>query len=383
MGKSIEINTENDWQKLRDSGFRTVIDPLVIRAGELFLRDLQDFENKDEAYKFLEKNIYSLSTFIDTLVLSDGIPVFNYDASYPKGFLFGKEIVNELNQERTLIEEIDVQNEAYMAIRDSAILELENIYERGSAVSRELVDDILAELTESQYNWTPFLGDKLSKLNNYDERTIASLMLGGIIFNGYAKKLGGDRIVQPKRSRLFLSVSFKMDRARYEDESLIFEKLKEYGKNYCNDIPWTPSFFPMILDNAKTRKDIIPEILKLRKSSEIKDYKEWLKHVLDDLEINGQITTKTKKEIAKIEKSIKYSTGLLKSSPEIKVSTTVLDVKPQSPLSVDLSNTFDRLSGWFMDSLPGNRYRSLLKRAIIKNNDFEFIDRKIRSVFYK
>ena len=204
-----EIKNNQDWIKLKDAGFDTVIDPLVVRAGELFIRDLDEYENKEEAFNFLDKNIHGISTFIDTLILSKGIPIFNYNPSFREGFWFGEKIVQEINQEEEIIKEVDVNYEAYENVKESALKELENIYQGENKVSSDLANDILSELSDSQYSWAPSLGDSISTLNSENERWLAAFILGGIIFNGYAQKLGGDRIIQPKRSRLLLSVFLK------------------------------------------------------------------------------------------------------------------------------------------------------------------------------
>ena len=175
-----------------------------------------------------------------------------------------------------------------------------------------------------------------------------------------------------------------MDRARYEDESTIFEKLKKYGNQYCNDIPWTPTFLPLILEKVKSRKDIIPEILKLRKSTEVADYREWLGRVYTEYRDNGRISKKTNKQLTSIEKSIKYNLGVLSSAPDIKTKTTLFDIigaNLKSPFGIDLTSSIDRLHGWFLEQRPGSGYRALLRRAVVSDNQYKKINRRIKTIF--
>lgn len=104
---------------------------------------------------------------------------------------------------------------------------------------------------------------------------------------------------------------------------------------------------------------------------------------MSEIQENGKISTKTRKDVSKIEKSILQSLGVNKTALEFKMKVDVLKIDSPLSIGIDLTKTVEWLFGWFIDSLPGNRYRALLKRAIIKNSEYEFIDRKIKTIFYK
>lgn len=88
---SIEITQDADWRRLIDRNLTTVVDPMVLRAGEIFMRGLsgQAFGGAPmspldaaAAENFLDKNLLALGFFFDALILNDQLPVFNYSDSY-------------------------------------------------------------------------------------------------------------------------------------------------------------------------------------------------------------------------------------------------------------------------------------------------------------
>ena len=67
-------------------------------------------------------------------------------------------------------------------------------------------EDICNELSEAEYQWCPGLGELEGQLVG-ENKKLAQFLLGGLIFAAYAKKLGGEHMMQPKRTRLFLAAA--------------------------------------------------------------------------------------------------------------------------------------------------------------------------------
>jgi hypothetical protein len=71
----IYVQSDDDWSRMRGQGLTTVVDPLVFRTGDVFLRGRRQITTTDPdkdteaVWKALEANIGSLATFFDLLVL--------------------------------------------------------------------------------------------------------------------------------------------------------------------------------------------------------------------------------------------------------------------------------------------------------------------------
>ena len=228
------------------------------------------------------------------------------------------------------------------------------------------------------------MGELESQLDSQDERKLTTFLLGKLIFSGYAQQMEGEHLIQPKASRLFLALSLKAESANHKLEETLFNKLKEKINSGCEDLPWLPTFFPYLLDKANTPTELLEEVVKLRRSRAIADYRQWLREVMQDLKDNGRVSVEKQKDVSAIEQSVNDVLGNISSMPEIKIEATVTDVlalKP--PGSIDLSPTFQGggLWGWILGSLPGNRYRKLLTRAIIADMEYVLIENRVKKVW--
>jgi hypothetical protein len=56
----------------------TVIDPMLARVADLFARGKNGGD--DQTWDIIRNNLESLATFVDTLILEAGIPIFDYKA---------------------------------------------------------------------------------------------------------------------------------------------------------------------------------------------------------------------------------------------------------------------------------------------------------------
>ena len=85
----IYIQRDDDWSRMRGQGLTTVVDPLVFRTGDVFLRGQKRItatdpgKDTEAVWKALEANIGSLATFFDLLVLQPQIPIFDYRVDVP------------------------------------------------------------------------------------------------------------------------------------------------------------------------------------------------------------------------------------------------------------------------------------------------------------
>ena len=77
----VTVEKPNDWLAIAKLG-GPVVDPMILRCGELFLRGAAGARDAGEAWDLITKNIHALGTFFDRIILDERIPVFNYGVEW-------------------------------------------------------------------------------------------------------------------------------------------------------------------------------------------------------------------------------------------------------------------------------------------------------------
>lgn len=380
---SIEIVKADDWKNLTKGRITTVIDPMVIRCGELFLRGASEVGDPESTWGLLDKNLHAIGMFFDQIVLNEKIPIFNYGDTFDSGLDLDKRVLGEVNQlGGDILCEVDVTHGAYHQVKTAALDEVKALYQGQACIKPTLAESILNELSTAEYQWQPSLEEFGANLPSDDERRLAAFFLGGLIFGGYAQLLSGEHVLQPKRSRLFLAAHLREKSSRFELEKQLFGKLKTHSQTHCEDLPWMPTFFPYLLSKADTPMEVLHEAIKLRKTKEVMDYRLWIGQVLDDWERNGHIGTDKVKDVEKISENIDRILGRKPSLPQINLKVSVADVVKAKPSGgIDASSSVNALWGWFLNSLPGNRYRKLLARAIVDDSEYPRLLKRLNTVW--
>jgi len=379
---TVFVEKQEDWQSIAAIG-GPVVDPMILRCGELFLRGSANTYDQNSAWDLLSKNIHALGTFFDRLILEEQIPVFDYSATFDVDMPFEGRTLAAINENEEVLVNVNVRFDAYMDVKNAALAELTKFYEGGVAgVSEQQARDILAdlasivgELTTSGYAWYPNLGTLT--FANEDERRLAAYVLGGLVFGAYAQLAGTDHLMQPKRSRLFIALTLKQNTSRTAEDYL-FTKLGELSGRPTADIPYTPTFFPLLLSESDSPAALLRNTMKYRKSPEVRDYRAWLNEALDDFNRNGRIATEPFREVDRIAASIRSKLAGI-PFPQVEIKTTVADVTGlKAPgVGIDLTAPVKAAWGWTISQLPGKRHRKLLTRAVIA--DREYIDLGIRT----
>ena len=150
----------------------------------------------------------------------------------------------------------------------------------------------------------PSIENLESELSSELEKNLAAYLLGGLIFTGYAQLMEAEHILQPKRSRVLLALAMGKDASAYQLEKHLFDELKKRAGNHYEELPWMPTFFPYLLSKAQSPDSMLQEVIKLRRSPEIKEYRAWLRDVMQDFKVNGRISTKKIKNVQSIAKHI-------------------------------------------------------------------------------
>lgn len=376
---SLTIEKSDDWLAITKLG-GPVVDSMIVRCGELFLQGAGGVRDAGAAWDLLTMNIHALGTFFDRLILDEKIPVFNYDDSSYGGQYFNERVLTQVNAKEEILIDVNVRYQAYDDVRRAALLELKKLYEGGTAgIDAEEAFKILDELTASGYAWNPQLGNLVLRDDN--EKRLAAYILGGLIFGAYAQLAGRDHLMQPKRSRLFLAISLKQASSRAAEQYL-FEKLGTLVSGPTAEVPYTPTFFPLLLQKSANPSEVLTNALDLRRSGEVSDYRAWLNEALSDFDTNGRITIARAREVAKIASAIQRKLEGF-PFPRVEIKVTVADVAAVKPpgVGVDLTAPAKAAWGWVVEQLPGKRHRKLLSRAIIANREYVVLDSRVQTVW--
>jgi hypothetical protein len=396
MNATIEIKTDADWQKIRAEKLNVVVDPMVFRTADVFLRGAkgmgQSRELKHPAtmWSAISSNIGSLCTFFDALILEKRLPMYDYAMTFPPDIETGRHtLIETCNADEEVLVSVSVQYEAYRQIKQAAVAVLHELPE----IPETLAADIHNELSAFDWEWRPDLW-RDENVEDSRQRVLDAFKFGGILFSGYAQRTGADHILQPKRARLYLAASLGSERA--DDEKALFAELTRLsneaplGTQRTGDLPAMPTFLPYLLkSDDQTPQDLLKRALKFRRTGIVDEYREWRKEVIDDIE-KGRVPTKLRKEIARIAAAIARELKV-ESEDETKISAKVgAKVAAVGPLPVpevsgevglekqwNLSETL----GWFLRNIPGYRYRKLLMRLVIAQREYTHIDRHLYKIW--
>lgn len=384
---TIPIEREEHWQALANQGLRTVIDPMVYRCGELFLKSATGVTDPVETWKLLDANILTIGMFFDALILEEKLPVFNYGDTFDSALNFDSTTlarINEMDRDDPVLFDVDVKYDPYAKVRSAAMVELRKLYQGPRRIETDLAQDIYDELTASEYRWNPNLLDLEAELASDVEKRLAKFFLGGLIFGGYAQLMNGEHVVQPKRTRLFLAAQLGMGMrsagGRLEDA--LFRELKARTNAPSEDLPWRPTFFPYLLSRSRSPMQVLHEAIVLRHSPEVKDYRKWLLEVLKDWKQHGRIMVEKEQDVRAIAQSVDRKLGVIPSAPKVELKFTITDVAAHRPPgALDFMPAIQGIWGWFLDSLPGNRYRKLLTRAIVADHEYRALTNSVGTIW--
>ena len=183
----LEVTTSQSWAELRRRGLLTVIDPMIYRAGEMFLRGRKATGSNEDAravWVALSRNIDGLTLFFDELVLDDQPPIFDYSATYddPPGLAMPELVARVNERPEILVRSVGV--DASEAARAPAVAQLSRL----PSVDDALMTDVVSELSAFDYRWRRML----QQLRPLDDRAraIATFRYGALLFAHRGPALG-------------------------------------------------------------------------------------------------------------------------------------------------------------------------------------------------
>lgn len=394
----MQIHGLEAWDELVRRNLGIVIDPLVFRLGQFFLEGKAEAGvDEDRRWGAIESDIGALVSFFDLIVLHDQLPAFNYHDTFDGHLDFGDRLGAVLNspRDKTLVH-VDVEHHMYRAAKDAAIDQLRKRLTSGPFVSQAIADDILATLDAIQYEWEPSLERLEPELTTPDQARLARFLLGQLVFSGYAQQTGAPHVLAPKRSLILATVGLRAEGTGETSEAAIY---KELGRRFRNagpgwrsdELPWTPSFLPLLLKRMNRYREgpdvLLQKAKELRSSKQIYQYRKLRDALVSE---NAERSVEARKELEAAadavtkfldssREELQYFrhlavevlpqavgaaggalVGALVAGPAGAVGGSLVGVVGEEALRPMQS----RLWGWFVDNLPFRSARKLLTRSV-------------------
>lgn len=274
------IARDDDWSALRPE---LIVDPMIYRAGEIFLSGRSHTNDADELWDALSKDLGGLVNFFDLLILHDELPAFNYTDTFDNDRNFGDSLLSLVNRRANVIRHVDVRADVYMRSKAAALDVLQQRAGDGSnlLVPLTLQENLISELSALEYRWNPSLGELEDRFEG-PAKTTAKFLLGNLLFSTYAQQTGAPHIMSPKRSRLFTASSLFASHGGFELEEELYgdlaRRFREGGDGWRDrDLPWTPSFLPWLLQDVDPFRlrpvDVLDKVLDLREKNSVIEYR--------------------------------------------------------------------------------------------------------------
>jgi hypothetical protein len=395
MNTRINIKTEEDWDKISGEGIKVVVDPMVFRTADVFLRGKngiagsRELTHPESMWNAISSNIGALCTFFDTLILEERIPMYDYDQTFPGDNYAGRRaLIEYCNEFEEVLVTVSVQGQAYYKMKERAVAVLDEL----PSIPDTLANDILRELSAFDWEWRPDLwrGERYESIAD-DQSVLDAFRYGGLLFSGYAQRTGSDHLLQPKRARLYLATALGADSA--DDEKALFAQLTTIanetpeGVQRTGDLPATPTFLPYLLKrDDNTPREFLQRALKLRRSNMVNEYRAWRKKALDDIEKGRPNKKEWQKEIAKIAAAINRELRVnADNGPTVNarvgaklVPLSPIPIVPDVGIALEQKINLGATLGWLLPNLPGHRYRKLLMRLIVAQREYTHIDRHLK-----
>lgn len=389
--RTIMIESQEDWWKLRERGLMTVLDPLVMRIADLYFHGAShrlpyyqptlraDTESLEDMWRILSKNIGSLITFVDQVLISSELPVFSYTDTFKESQLLQHPSL------RDALRPVVVGGSVYEASVESAV----DVISYRNHVPDEVVATVVEDLTGLDYDWLPAIDELMGYAAAEDLFT--AFLLGGVLFDGYAQQLSIEngeakgqarRIVQPDRASLLLA-ALGIGQVGPDEDTAVFDELMELSNEEALGIPRVtrysglPTFLPLILEKEKpaSTQHLAEILMDWTNKPAIRDYREWLDRVREAIHLGHtppNLGPELKTVVQRVKGADQGATGL----QDIQLTVTILPA-PGVGVQVPLN-----LLGVTRQFLPGGRHQRLLFHAIRAQKHYFDIERHLRHLWF-
>ena len=369
-------SNEDDWRDAFGAERLDVIpDPMVMRAADLFIGGKsfakQAGLDPGEAWKVIQLNLDGLIAFFHMLMTRDRIPLIDYE------YTFAQTNFDALGEIAVAIHPPNYQDLKEKAKLKLSTIDLDRIPEdRRVALARGKSE----ELKEFGYNWFPDPGDRFSG----SDKVLASLLLAGLIFGGYAQISGSDHVLQTSRNMLLLELTQSDDDAPLwgpREEAKLFTRLNAVVSRDPRlsslEVQLPPTVLPsLVREQPKSPRHLFEKALELRENDKnFIAYRIWHKQLRETWAI-GAHNDELEKDVVDVCKELtkRYPPGKDPvDTPAVWSREIGLKVGAELGVEADLGKVTVSFPNWVRNWLvEGIRFRShrkiLLQLALAQLN---------------
>jgi hypothetical protein len=391
----LSISSYDYMQRLyQDQGYEVIVDPVVYRIGQLFLE--QGIARKDGDY-WVEKgwaeineDIGALVTFFDLIILHQQTPAFDYSITFDPM----SAQINEVAGEK-VIQDVHVRKAVYDPIREAVVAQLRDRMTGGAFVPSAVAQQIPPYLAELGYHWAPNIQAIEPALPDEQSRTVARFLVGHLLFAGYAQMSGLPHVLSPRRGRLMAAAGLPIDWGVPAAEAAVWQKVGERLTDApgwrSEELPWTPSFLPYLLQRTNKQRGgtetLLKNALDLRNKLSVEKYRKIRRAALGAEEVHETVQARedlanaaasVAKDLESSREELAYAhsfvvgagpaaigsvtgTGmglLIGGPPGAVIGGLIGAVAPEV-----LKPATEQLWGWIIDRLPFISARKLLTRS--------------------
>jgi hypothetical protein len=377
MNVDIDVGSNSEWGRLFDHKMEIIVDPMIFRAGDVFLRGkkgaMAALSAKDPAQIMtaIAGDVGSLTSFFDQLVLAEALPVIDYGITFDSTLGYDTpwicQQVNEVFGEKMLWA-VHVHSDASEEARSSALEQLPAC----PRPAGELEASVRKHLNALDYQWRPSLGSMEAQLGEA-QLEILRFLYGGLVFSAFARASGAAHLLQPKRAKLSVALALSWPASRDGDEASLYAELKRRlaadpdTKDLAIEFAGLPSVLPYLISKAENHHSpmhLLQGARRLRNSAAMADYRSWRRDLLESWRKRGTIKRGTERDIKRMLVAARKALSLsgpidIEAGVGVEAGPTGIALKPTVRTKLDISQLW---WGWVNPVVPGKRYTKLLTR---------------------
>jgi hypothetical protein len=383
-------------------GIDYVPDPMVMRAAELFLLGRSgcrnDHENwrphqewdEVEAWDVIDRNLDGVFAFFHVLLTRDRIPLIDYEHTFP-----GSTLMQSLEG---VAVDVHPDPQLYRTLAEDGLEQVQRM--DLESLDRAMVRDVATELGTSGYEWFPHEAqfEHLAGLDDGKGRQmLATFVLGGIVFGGYAQATRSDHLLQTKRARLFTELTVPQDEAvlwGFSQEERLYRRLASMADEVEElrhaDFTLPPSVVPYLIVNEKPRspRELLQQAMNLREGSMGAAYRAWHSR-LRSAWMDGRRDLDAEADVADVADEVRRRFGLDDHGPQgpqltlsggVAVNFGVVELGAAAEHDVRIRLP-DRVRNWLVDAFRFRGHRKMLLRMSLDQATFDNIAHGLKNLW--
>jgi hypothetical protein len=390
---TLVISELREWEEFREAKLDTIVDPLVFRSADVFLRGRQGAidtlteKNSTKIWESVSDNLGLLLAFFDALVLSEKLPIIDYGRTFDSVMHAGQNhqppwicaTVNRALEDEVLVD-VHVQGSASLAARNAALQTLQS----RPQVSPEFEERVRRELSTFDYQWKPDLGDLWQQPE--ENLVLPRFLYGGLVFTAFAQMSGAAHLLQPKRNELFQSLALAVppdqERELFEELNRRIKAAPEFQEIPAELVSWPPCLPYLLSRNPTSPTELLQEAFELRKTKEAADYRGLRHKIFRNWTDKGLIDPTHEKDmkrfVLEFHKALKVAQKVpVEAGAEFKIEATGVGITP----TVKLDAPIGAIWGWILANIPGRRYLKLLLRLSRAAYSYPHFDRHLLTIW--